>query len=45
MHPMLNIAIRAIRKGGNIIVQNYDTQKFIKEDLEKKQYFIKKRKL
>ncbi|QFQ32458.1 inositol monophosphatase [Buchnera aphidicola (Aphis fabae)] len=42
MHPMLNIAIRAIRKGGNIIVQNYDTQKFIKEDFEKKQHFIKK---
>ncbi|QCI17104.1 inositol monophosphatase [Buchnera aphidicola (Aphis helianthi)] len=42
MHPMLNIAIRAIRKGGNIIAQNYDAQKFIKEDFEKKQYFIKK---
>jgi myo-inositol-1(or 4)-monophosphatase len=38
---MLNIAIRAIRKGGNIIVQNYDTQKFIKEDLDKKKIFIK----
>ena len=36
MHPMLNIAIRAIRKGGNLIVQNYDTQNFITEDLEKK---------
>ncbi|WP_343154510.1 inositol monophosphatase family protein [Buchnera aphidicola (Aphis aurantii)] len=42
MHPMLNIAIRAIRKGGNIIAQNYDAQKFIREDFEKKQYFIKK---
>lgn len=42
MHPMLNIAIRAIRKGGDIIIQNYDTQKFIKENFEKKQYFIKK---
>lgn len=42
MHPMLNIAIRAIRKGGNIIIQNYDSQKFIKEDFKKKQYFIKK---
>ncbi|QCI18825.1 inositol monophosphatase family protein [Buchnera aphidicola] len=41
MHPMLNIAIRAIRKGGNIIIQNYDAQKFIKENIEKKQYFIK----
>ncbi|QIQ41310.1 MAG: inositol monophosphatase [Buchnera aphidicola (Aphis urticata)] len=41
MHPMLNIAIRAIRKGGNIIIQNYDAQKFIKDDYEKKQYFIK----
>ncbi|CAL4322460.1 Inositol-1-monophosphatase [Buchnera aphidicola (Protaphis terricola)] len=41
MHPMLNIAVRAIRKGGNIIIKNYDTQKFIKNDFEKKQYFIK----
>ncbi|WP_295164480.1 inositol monophosphatase family protein [uncultured Buchnera sp.] len=41
MHPMLNIAIRAIRRGGNIIVQNYDTQKFIKEDIDKKKIFIK----
>ncbi|ANZ22499.1 inositol monophosphatase [Buchnera aphidicola (Diuraphis noxia)] len=41
MHPMLNIAIRAVRKGGNIIIQNYDTQKFLKEDLEKNQIFIK----
>lgn len=41
MHPMLNIAIRAVRKGGNVIIQNYDTQKFIKEDTEKKKIFIK----
>lgn len=41
MHPMLNIAIRAVRKGGNIITQNYDTQKFIKEDIDKKKIFIK----
>jgi len=41
MHPMLNIAIRAIRKGGDIIIQNYDTQKFIKEDIDKKKIFIK----
>ncbi|CAL4321994.1 Inositol-1-monophosphatase [Buchnera aphidicola (Eriosoma grossulariae)] len=27
MHPMLNIAIRAVRKGGNFIVQKYDLQK------------------
>jgi len=26
MHPILNIAIRAIRKGGSILVQNYDIQ-------------------
>lgn len=42
MHPMLNIAIRAIRKGGNILIQNYDAQKFIKDDAEKKQHFITK---
>ncbi|QCI15960.1 inositol monophosphatase family protein [Buchnera aphidicola] len=41
MHPMLNIAIRAVRKGGNAIVQNYDTQKFINEDTEKNKIFIK----
>ncbi|QCI19848.1 MAG: inositol monophosphatase [Buchnera aphidicola (Brevicoryne brassicae)] len=41
MHPMLNIAIRAVRKGGNIIIQNYDTQKFMKEDIEKNKIFIK----
>ncbi|AHG60097.1 inositol monophosphatase family protein [Buchnera aphidicola] len=40
MHPMLNIAIRAVRKGGSVIVQNYDTQNFIKEDIEKKNIFI-----
>ncbi|BBI01235.1 inositol-1-monophosphatase [Buchnera aphidicola (Nipponaphis monzeni)] len=27
MHPILNIAIKAIRKGGNFIIQNYDTYK------------------
>jgi myo-inositol-1(or 4)-monophosphatase len=42
MHPMLNIAIRAVRKGGNTIVQNYDTQKSIYEDIETKKIFIKK---
>jgi len=41
MHPMLNIAIRAVRKGGNVIIQNYDTHKFIKEDIEKNKIFIK----
>lgn len=41
MHPMLNIAIRAVRKGGNVIIQNYETHKFIKEDLEKNKIFIK----
>ncbi|AEO08637.1 extragenic suppressor protein SuhB [Buchnera aphidicola str. Ak (Acyrthosiphon kondoi)] len=41
MHPMLNIAIRAVRKGGNVIIQNYDTYKFIIEDLEKNKTFIK----
>ncbi|QCI20423.1 inositol monophosphatase [Buchnera aphidicola (Brachycaudus cardui)] len=41
MHPILNIAIRAVRKGGNIIVQNYDSQKFGKEDIEKNKMFIK----
>ena len=41
MHPMLNIAIRAVRKGGDIIIQNYDTHKFIKEDIEKNKTFIK----
>ncbi|QCI23823.1 inositol monophosphatase [Buchnera aphidicola (Macrosiphoniella sanborni)] len=41
MRPMLNIAIRAVRQGGNFIIQNYDTRKFIKEDQEKKKIFIK----
>ncbi|MCU4136944.1 inositol monophosphatase [Buchnera aphidicola (Sitobion miscanthi)] len=41
MHPMLNIAIRAVRRGGNIITQNYDTHKFIKEDVEINKMFIK----
>ncbi|QIQ41872.1 MAG: inositol monophosphatase [Buchnera aphidicola (Microlophium carnosum)] len=41
MHPMLNIAIRAVRKGGDIIIQNYDTHKFIKEDIEKNKIFVK----
>ncbi|MCW5196695.1 inositol monophosphatase [Buchnera aphidicola (Pemphigus obesinymphae)] len=27
MYPMLNIAVRAARKGGSIIIQKYDTQK------------------
>ncbi|QCI21586.1 inositol monophosphatase [Buchnera aphidicola (Hyadaphis tataricae)] len=40
MHPMLNIAIRAVRRGGNIIIQNYDTQKFVKENGEKNNIFI-----
>ncbi|WP_422667207.1 inositol monophosphatase family protein [Buchnera aphidicola] len=40
MHPMLNIAIRAVRKGGNFIIQNYDTQNFIQNNLEKKKNFI-----
>lgn len=42
MHPILNIAIRAVRKGGNIIVQNYDIQNFIKEDKDKNEIFIQK---
>lgn len=41
MRPMLNIAVRAVRKGGNFIIQNYDTRKFIHEDKEKKHFFIK----
>lgn len=41
MRPMLNIAVRAVRKGGNFIIQNYDIRKFIKEDKEKKKIFIK----
>ncbi|QCI24357.1 inositol monophosphatase [Buchnera aphidicola (Muscaphis stroyani)] len=40
MHPILNIAIRAVRKGGNIIIQNYDNQNFTKENSEKKKNFI-----
>jgi len=31
MHPILQIAIRAVRKGGNLILQNYDKQKVEKE--------------
>ncbi|HHU2342148.1 TPA: hypothetical protein ACUA9F_005581, partial [Escherichia coli] len=25
MHPMLNIAVRAARKAGNLIAKNYET--------------------
>jgi myo-inositol-1(or 4)-monophosphatase len=32
MYPMLNIAVRAARKGGSIIIQNYDTQKHLIEN-------------
>jgi myo-inositol-1(or 4)-monophosphatase len=38
---MLNIAIRAVRKGGNFVIQNYDTQKFFKDDIQKQQIFVK----
>ncbi|HXK00655.1 MAG TPA: inositol monophosphatase family protein [Buchnera sp. (in: enterobacteria)] len=31
MYPMLNIAVRAARKGGSIIIQNYDTHKHLIE--------------
>ncbi|QIE02001.1 inositol monophosphatase family protein [Buchnera aphidicola] len=41
MRPMLNIAVRAVRTGGNFIIQNYDIRKFIQEDREKKKFFIK----
>ncbi|NIG99209.1 MAG: inositol monophosphatase [Buchnera aphidicola (Periphyllus acericola)] len=38
MHPILNIAIRAARKGGNNIIQFYDKKIF--NDFEKKKIFI-----
>lgn len=37
---MLNIAIRAVRKGGNFIIQNYERRKFVKEDVEKNKVFL-----
>ncbi|CAL4042815.1 Inositol-1-monophosphatase [Buchnera aphidicola (Tetraneura ulmi)] len=41
MHPMLNIAIRAVRKGGNLLIQKYDLQKNISIlDKKKNDYFI-----
>ncbi|XBC44611.1 MAG: inositol monophosphatase family protein [Buchnera aphidicola (Schlechtendalia peitan)] len=42
MHPVLNIAIRAVRKGGNILIQNYDHQKINHEDQIKKQELTNK---
>ncbi|CAL4321808.1 inositol monophosphatase family protein [Buchnera aphidicola] len=40
MHPMLNIAIRAVRKGGNFVIQNYDTYNFFQDSIEKKQNIV-----
>ncbi|XBC40993.1 MAG: inositol monophosphatase family protein [Buchnera aphidicola (Nurudea yanoniella)] len=40
MHPILNIAIRAARKGGHILVQNYDNQKINNETQEEKRDVI-----
>jgi len=42
MHPILNIAIRAARKGGNILIQNYDKQKVNHEKQIEKRYAISK---
>ncbi|XBC38423.1 MAG: inositol monophosphatase family protein [Buchnera aphidicola (Floraphis choui)] len=42
MHPILNIAIRAARKGGNVLVQNYDNHKINNEKQIEKQKFIDK---
>ncbi|WP_343126711.1 inositol monophosphatase family protein [Buchnera aphidicola] len=38
MHPILNIAIRAIRKGGNFIAQNYDKNNIFGKSIETKKY-------
>ncbi|XBC39475.1 MAG: inositol monophosphatase family protein [Buchnera aphidicola (Nurudea shiraii)] len=42
MHPMLNIAIRAVRKGGSILVQNYDNYKTNNKKKIEKQELITK---
>ncbi|QCI23289.1 inositol monophosphatase family protein [Buchnera aphidicola] len=42
MHPILNIAIRVARKGGNILIQNYDNQKINNDKQIKKQDLIVK---
>lgn len=43
MYPMLNIAVRAARKGGSIIIQKYDTQKnFIENKKNYKENTISK---
>ncbi|XBC42529.1 MAG: inositol monophosphatase family protein [Buchnera aphidicola (Meitanaphis elongallis)] len=42
MHPVLNIAIRAARKGGDILIQNYDNQKINHEKQIGKREFITK---
>jgi len=42
MHPILQIAIRAIRKSGNFILQNYDRKKLEREKKETILYIVKK---
>ncbi|XBC43559.1 MAG: inositol monophosphatase family protein [Buchnera aphidicola (Meitanaphis flavogallis)] len=42
MHPILNIAIRVVRKGGNILIQNYDNQKIHYEKQAGKHELISK---
>ncbi|QCI19348.1 inositol monophosphatase family protein [Buchnera aphidicola] len=42
MHPILHIAIRAIRKNGNFLLQNYDRKKLEKEKKENIIYIVKK---
>ncbi|CAL4042970.1 Inositol-1-monophosphatase [Buchnera aphidicola (Anoecia corni)] len=42
MHPILHIAIRAIRKSGNFLLQNYDRKKLEKEKKENILYIVKK---
>ncbi|HET9678894.1 MAG: inositol monophosphatase family protein [Buchnera aphidicola (Tetraneura akinire)] len=42
MYPMLNIAIRAVRKSGNLLIQKYDLKKnIINLDKKKNDHFIK----
>lgn len=40
MHPILNIAIRAIRKGGNVLIQNYDIQRTMTESYTNRYKFL-----
>ncbi|MGK2959938.1 MAG: inositol-1-monophosphatase [Candidatus Malihini olakiniferum] len=40
MHPMLNIAVRAVRKGGNLIAKNYETPNTVEVSQKSSNNFV-----